>query len=177
MSHSLAVPNYAPFGRQSEKNSMKTLYVRRLYSDRLRKTGSEATFKTKRYDTTELMPQRNRALRHARNQIQDKAIASSKYGRHLIELLEHILVDTSAYATISLDGDGFAYAEWRAGKSCISIEIDSDGTSFFYTDMDGAIRENNFSELAVNPETAKNSLERFTRDLDSVNPSWRSYFP
>lgn len=176
MSDSLATAKYAPFGRRSAKNSAKALYFQRVFSDRLRQSSSEYTFKIQRYEAIELMPQRNRALRHARNQFKDKAIASSKYGRQLIDLLERVLVDTSAYPTISLDEDGFAYAEWRAGKSCISIEINSAGTAFLYTDTDGTVRENYVSESVMKFETAKISLERFTSDLNSVNPNWRSYF-
>lgn len=157
---------YAPFERRASKSVAKVNYARLVKQDQSPHWGLK--YKP--------MAQRNRALRHARQQAVDIHVSQSQPGKAMMELLERILLDTSAYPTLSLDEDGVAYAEWRAGKSYIAIEIEDQGTSFVYSDLSGNIRVNLFSKAFLDSLVAKNALAQFTADLDELNPNWRNYF-
>lgn len=116
------------------------------------------------------------ALHYARKQIFINHITRSEHGMKMIDLLTRILVEGSAYPTLSLDEYGYAYAEWRAGKSHIYIDIDQDGIVFLYTDMEGNLRENLFSKAVLDPVAPRQALEKFTADIEALNPHWRSFF-
>lgn len=64
----------------------------------------------------------------------------------------------------------------NARKSHIYIDIDQDGIVFLYTDMEGNLCENLFSKRVLDPVAPRQALEKFTADVEALNPHWREFF-
>lgn len=94
----------------------------------------------------------------------------------MFEILQKVSDRRTVFPYLSPDGEGGVLAEWHARKQKIEVEIDAEGSAFYYaTDQEG--RE--LLEGAVTPQT-EHKLRRLLLDLsarvDQENPLWRELF-
>ena len=118
----------------------------------------------------------NRAFSVAKSQWWKLERTENEFRNDLEMILKETLNDHSAYPTIFADTDGGASAQWRAGRSYLVIEVSPEGFSFVYADLNGALVFNHATANRLDTEIIKTALERFTADLESVNPNWRDNF-
>ena len=87
-------------------------------------------------------------------------------------LLRKSLDVDSVYPSISDDGDGGLYVEWRASKRHILVEISRTGSYYlFATDDDGYVVYE-----GDDPHYLRRQVKELTTVVNDANPTWRSLF-
>lgn len=118
----------------------------------------------------------NRSLGHAESQIANVVDVDAASKRELMRLLTNSLTDGMAFATLSSDGEAGAMAQWRAGRSYITIEVAPHGSSFVFTDAKGRLVSNVATKQQLDVSLIRHALLRFTAELNRKNPNWRGLF-
>ncbi|MGN6218606.1 MAG: hypothetical protein ACTHNQ_03810 [Microbacterium sp.] len=118
----------------------------------------------------------NRALARATAQLRALSGIRPTATLEMHRLLRTSLQDDTAYATISPDGDGGLIAQWRAGRSYITIELSAEDASFTCADIDGRLIANIVTPGQLDADQVRYALARFTHALVKANPNWRQNF-
>lgn len=118
----------------------------------------------------------NRSLEHALGQIKREWVVDRSARVEMERILKASLRDASAYATITPDGDGGLLAQWRAGRSYLTIEINQGEAAFTYANADGKLEVNEVTVSQLDARPIKAALAKFTTELVEANPQWRKLF-
>ena len=119
----------------------------------------------------------NRSLEHALSQIKREWVVDLSPRVEMERILKASLRDESAYATITPDGDGGLLAQWRAGRSYLTIEISPSEAAFTYSNANGKLEVNEVTTGQLDARRIKAALAKFTAELVEANPHWRKLFP
>ncbi|MGH2544894.1 MAG: hypothetical protein ACRDIB_19045, partial [Ardenticatenaceae bacterium] len=87
-------------------------------------------------------------------------------------MLSESLEPDSIYPTLSIGDDGEVYAEWRAGRRRISVEIDGRGARYMHvTDDEGRVVYDGEEEHGL-----RRHLKGLTALVTEANPNWHTLF-